>query len=244
MKDDRERSRFLDRRSFIQLTGAAVTSALIGCDRRGPRDAQKVLRWAEGKNEGVERALFRHTSIDRASRSAKLAGEAFPVYYVSKTLPVWDASVRGPWSLEVSGLVRRPLQLSLDDLLKLKQTRQRVNHYCVEGWTAVAEWSGVRVSELARVAGATPDAKYVDFQSFDDGYHESWDIDSALHRQTLIAYAMDGRLLAPAHGAPARLHSPIKLGYKSTKFLTRVVFMPERNGGYWSDQGYEWYAGT
>jgi hypothetical protein len=85
---------------------------------------------------------------------------------------------------------------------------------------------------------------YVAFISFDDGYHESWDIDSALHRQTLIAYAMDGRLLSPAHGAPARLHSPIKLGYKSTKFLTRVVFMPQRNGGYWSDQGYEWYAGT
>jgi len=244
MKDNRDSSRFLDRRSFIQLTGAAVTTALLGCDGRGPRDAQKLLRWAEGRNEGVERALFRHTSIDRASRGAKLAGEAFPVYYVSKTLPVWDASVRGPWSLEVSGLVRRPLTLSLDDLLKLKQTRHRVNHYCVEGWTAVAEWSGVRVSELARLAGLTPDAKYVDFQSFDDGYHESWDIDSALHRQTLIALAMDGRLLAPAHGAPARLHSPIKLGYKSTKFLTRVVFMPERNGGYWSDQGYEWYAGT
>lgn len=244
MRNDRDASRFLDRRSFIQLTGAAVTSALLGCDGRGPRDAQRVLRWAEGRNEGVERALFRHTSIDRASRNAKFAGDDFPVYFVSKTLPVWDESVRGPWSLEVSGLVRRSLKLSLDDLLKLKQTRQRVNHYCVEGWTAVADWWGVRVSELARLAGVMPDAKYVDFQSFDDGYHESWDIDSALHPQTLIAYAMDGKLLAPAHGAPARLHSPIKLGYKSTKFLTRVVFMPQRNGGYWSDQGYEWYAGT
>ena len=244
MKDNRDSLRFLDRRSFIQLTGAAVTTALLGCDGRGPRDAQKVLRWAEGRNEGVERALFRHTSIDRASRNATLAGDEFPVYFVSKTLPVWDESARGPWSLEVSGLVRRPLELSLDDLLKLKQTRQRVNHYCVEGWTAVADWWGVRVSELARLAGVMPDAKYVDFQSFDDGYHESWDIDSALHPQTLIAYAMDGRLLAPAHGAPARLHSPVKLGYKSTKFLTRVVFMPQRNGGYWSDQGYEWYAGT
>ncbi len=244
MKDDRESSPGLDRRSFIQLTGAAVTTALLGCDGRGPRDAQKVLRWAEARNERVERALFRHTSMDRASRNAKLAGAAFPVYYVSKTLPVWDASVRGPWALEVSGLVRRPLRLALEDLLKLKQTRQRVNHYCVEGWTAVADWWGVRVSELARLADVMPDAKYVDFQSFDDGYHESWDIDSALHRQTLVAYAMDGRLLSPAHGAPARLHSPIKLGYKSTKFLTRVVFMPRRNGGYWSDQGYEWYAGT
>jgi DMSO/TMAO reductase YedYZ molybdopterin-dependent catalytic subunit len=234
----------LDRRSFVRLTGAAVTTALLGCDGRGPRDAQKLLRWAERRNEAVERGLFRHTSMDRAARSARLAGPAFPVYYVSRTLPVWDERVRGPWSLEVSGLVRHPLRLSLHDLLELKQTRQRVNHYCVEGWTAVADWWGVRVSELARLADVTPDAKYVDFQSFDDGYHESWDIDSALHRQTLIAYAMDGKLLTPAHGAPARLHSPVKLGYKSTKFLTRIVFMPVRNGGYWSDQGYEWYAGT
>ncbi|HEU5183322.1 MAG TPA: molybdopterin-dependent oxidoreductase [Gemmatimonadaceae bacterium] len=244
MEDNDDTRRALNRRSFIHLTGAAVTTALLGCDGRGPKDAQRLLRWAEGRNEGLERALFRHTSIDQAPRNAKLAGAALPSYYVSKTLPVWDASVRGPWSLEVTGLVRRPLKLSLDDLLKLKQTRQRVNHYCVEGWTAVVNWWGVRVSELARRAEVMPGADYVDFQSFDDGYHESWDIDSALHRQTLIAYALDGQLLSPAHGAPARLHSPIKLGYKSTKFLTRVVFMPERNGGYWSDQGYEWYAGT
>ena len=242
--DDRESLPSVDRRAFIHLTGAAVTSALLGCDSRGPRDAQKVLRWAEGKNEGVERVLFRHASMDRTSSRVKLAGTAFPAYYVSRTLPVWDEAARGPWSLEVTGLVRQPMKLSLDDLLKLKQTRQRVNHYCVEGWTAVADWWGVRVSELARLAGVSSGAEYVDFQSFDDDYHESWDIDSAMHRQTLIAYAMDGRLLSPAHGAPARLHSPIKLGYKSTKYLTRVVFMPERNGGYWSDQGYEWYAGT
>ena len=82
------------------------------------------------------------------------------------------------------------------------------------------------------------------FESFDSGYHESWDLESATHPQTLVAYALDGRFLAPAHGAPARLHSPIKLGYKNTKYLTRVVFMPRRNGGYWSDQGYEWYGGT
>jgi DMSO/TMAO reductase YedYZ molybdopterin-dependent catalytic subunit len=119
-----------------------------------------------------------------------------------------------------------------------------VNHYCVEGWTAVAAWSGVRLNHLARMAQLTPDANYVDFQSFDDNYHESWDIDSALHRQTLIAYGMDGHMLGPDHGAPARLHSPIKLGYKNTKYLTRIVFMPTKAGGYWSDRGYEWYGGT
>jgi DMSO/TMAO reductase YedYZ molybdopterin-dependent catalytic subunit len=174
----------------------------------------------------------------------RLTGQAFPGYFISRTVPVWDESVRGKWALEVTGLVRRPLHLTLDELQKLPRVTQRVNHYCVEGWTAVAEWSGVRVSELARLAGVTGEAEYVDFESFDSGYHESWDMDSAMHRQTLIAYGMDGHLLSPRHGAPARLHSPVKLGYKSTKYLTRVVFLPRKNGGYWSDQGYEWYAGV
>jgi DMSO/TMAO reductase YedYZ molybdopterin-dependent catalytic subunit len=100
------------------------------------------------------------------------------------------------------------------------------------------------VRDLARLVGAQPAARYVDFQSFDEDYHESWDLESATHPQTLVAYARDGRYLSPAYGAPARLHSPVKLGYKNTKYLTRVVFMAGRNGGYWSDRGYEWYAGT
>jgi DMSO/TMAO reductase YedYZ molybdopterin-dependent catalytic subunit len=69
-------------------------------------------------------------------------------------------------------------------------------------------------------------------------------MESAMHPQTLVAYAMDGRYLGAGHGAPARVHSPVKLGYKNTKYLTRIVFMPARNGGYWSDRGYEWYGGT
>jgi DMSO/TMAO reductase YedYZ molybdopterin-dependent catalytic subunit len=102
----------------------------------------------------------------------------------------------------------------------------------------------VRLRDLARLAGLQPAAKYVDFQSFDDGYHESWDIESGLHPQTVVAYGLDGRMLGPAHGAPARVYSPVKLGYKNTKYLTRIVFMPVRNGGYWSDKGYEWYGGV
>jgi hypothetical protein len=133
---------------------------------------------------------------------------------------------------------------TLDDLTKLRSVSQRVDHFCVEGWTARAEWTGVRVSELARLAGATSDAQYVDFQSFDSDYHESWDIESALHPQTLVAYGMDRAMLGPGHGAPARVHSPVKLGYKNTKYLTKVLFMPTRAGGYWSDRGYEWYAGV
>jgi DMSO/TMAO reductase YedYZ molybdopterin-dependent catalytic subunit len=114
----------------------------------------------------------------------------------------------------------------------------------VEGWTAVEQWTGVRFSDLARLAGAQPAAHYIDFQSFDDNYHESWDIESAMHPQTVVAYGLDGHMLGPAHGAPARVYSPVKLGYKNTKYLTKIVFMPVPNGGYWSDEGYEWYGGT
>jgi DMSO/TMAO reductase YedYZ molybdopterin-dependent catalytic subunit len=235
----------MDRRRFLRLGGLTLPAAyLAACNSEGPKWAQPLLRLAERKNEGVERLLLHHTSMDHARRHAKNAGEAFPEYFVSKHVPVWDEATRGVWALEVSGLVRTPLRLTLDQLAKLPSISQRVDHFCVEGWNAVAVWQGVRLSHLAKLAGLRPDAGYVDFQSFDDDYHESWDIESAMHPQTLVAYAIDGRFLGMGHGAPARIHSPIKLGYKNTKYLTKIVFLPSRNGGYWSDQGYEWYGGV
>ncbi len=235
----------IDRRKFMELAGASAWSALLAaCDSRGPKGAERILRYAERKNESLERALFRHTSMDAPIAGSRLAGKALPSYFVSKTVPIWNEAQRGRWTLEVSGLVNRPLKLTLDDLQKLPRTTQRVNHYCVEGWTAVEEWTGCRMRDLARLAGVQPAAKYVDFQSFDRGYHESWDLESAVHPQTVVAYGLDGHMLGPAHGAPARVYSPTKLGYKNTKYLTRIVFMPVRNGGYWSDEGYEWYGGV
>ncbi len=119
-----------------------------------------------------------------------------------------------------------------------------LNHFCVEGWTAVVEFGGVRLRDLAALVKLDPAAQFVDFSSFDNGYHESWDLESALHPQTVVAYAKDGELLSPAYGAPARIHSPIKLGFKNAKYLTRIEFMAAKNGGYWSDRGYEWFGGT
>jgi DMSO/TMAO reductase YedYZ molybdopterin-dependent catalytic subunit len=233
----------MDRRAFIHLGGASLAALLAACNSQGPGAAKKLLRLAERGNEKLERDLFRHTSMDRAGRG-RLAGRGLPSYYISDQVPVWDTAARGTWTLEVTGLVRRPLRLTLPELVNLPRVAQRVDHFCVEGWTAVTEWTGVRVSQLARLAGLAPEARYVDFQSFDSDYHESWDLESAFHPQTLIAYGREGRMLDPAWGAPARLYSPVKLGYKSVKYLTRIAFLPERNGGYWSDQGYEWYAGV
>ena len=234
----------LDRRRFLTVTAASISGAVLAACNANPDSASRLLDLAERKNEGLERGLFRHSATDHVPAGANVAGKDFPKYFISDTVPMWDPATRGAWRLEVSGAVKTPLSLSLDDLMKLPRITQKVDHFCVEGWNARAEWSGVRVSELARLSGATSDAQYVDFASFDKDYHESWDMASAMHAQTLVAYGMDGRLLGPGHGAPARVHSPVKLGYKNTKYLTKVVFMPMRNGGYWSDLGYEWYGGT
>ena len=245
-----ERRRFLtiggvDRRDFLAIGSGLVSAAfLAACESRGPKSAEKLLRYAERKNLVVERALFRHTAMDKVQAGAHDTGKYLPSYHISPTVPVWDESVRGKWALEVSGLVANPVRLSLDDLQRLPRVSNRVNHYCVEGWTAVETWTGVPFSALAGLVRPAPGADYVDFQSFDDNYHESWDLESAMHRQSVVAYALDGNMLTPAYGAPARFFSPIKLGYKNTKYLTRIVFMPKANGGYWTDQGYEWYAGT
>jgi len=266
-----ERRRFLGvlaRTSGSAFAATFGASLLAACGSDGPDAAHGLLRTAQRRNEVVERWLFRHTAMDHARRSAVTAGSSFPSYYVAPVVPVWNQATMGPWALDVTGRVARPTRFTLDALQRLPRVTQRVDHFCVEGWNAVASWSGVRVSELARLVGADPAARYVDFRSFDvahpgsatddakrnpaavldpragGGYHECWDRESAMHPQTLIAYGMDGHLLGAAHGAPARLHSPVKLGYKNTKYLTQVVFLTERTGGYWSDQGYEWYAGT
>ena len=239
-------ARGMGRRGFLRTAGGLLVSGglLAACNSEGPQSAQPLLDFAERKNELLERKLFRHRSMASAPDGMRAAGDAFPGYHIADEIPTWDSEVNGAWALTVGGLVRTPLTITLDALMVLPRVTQRVPHFCVEGWTAVAEFTGVRLRELATLAGAHPDAGYVDFTSFDEGYHESWDRDSAEHDQTIIVYAKDGRLLSPKYGAPVRVHSPVKLGYKNTKYLTSVLFMAERNGGYWSDKGYEWYGGT
>jgi DMSO/TMAO reductase YedYZ molybdopterin-dependent catalytic subunit len=239
----------IDRRSFLTAgvaAGAATLAAVTlgGCDSDGPRSARGVLAAAGRWNERVERALFRHNAMNVAPARVHAAGAAFPSYFVADEVPVWDQAERGVWHLEIGGMVRHPVRVTLAELKALPRTELRLEHFCVEGWSAVAVRTGVRLSDLARRAEVSPDARYVDFESFDDEYHESWDLESALHAQTLIVYGQDGKLLDPAFGAPARVYSPVKLGYKNTKYLTRIMFLAARTGGYWSDQGYEWYGGV
>jgi DMSO/TMAO reductase YedYZ molybdopterin-dependent catalytic subunit len=223
------------RRRF--LAGGLLALGGLACDSRRPHDG--YLGLMERVNERFQRALF-----DPGRLAPELAegteSRRFPAYKISRQYPLAPAG----WALAVGGLVARPLTLSLGDLQRLPRTRVRVRHHCVEGWSAVASWDGVRLSEIARLAGADPGARYVELRSFDSGYWSSWDLESALHPQTILAYGMNGEPLRREYGAPLRLYSAVKLGYKMVKYLTTVTFLPVRSGGYWEDQGYEWFAGV
>lgn len=227
--------KLLARRAFL-LSAAALSA---GCDTEKPHDG--LLGAMERWNLRVQRGLFSRTRLSPTARLEEVTAEKdFPAYFISPSVPLAPAG----WALDVRGLVERPMTLSFDDLRALTRTDIRVEHHCVEGWSAVAGWHGVQLREIARVVGASPDARFVEFRSFDGDYYSSWDRESAEHPQTLLAYGMNGELLTPAHGAPLRLYGAVKLGYKSVKYLNQVVFMPNMSGGYWEDRGYEWFAGV
>jgi DMSO/TMAO reductase YedYZ molybdopterin-dependent catalytic subunit len=172
--------------------------------------------------------------------SAATPEEAFPSYFISDSMPLIPAN----WSLRVGGMVARPMVFSLDQLHRLPHTEMCVQHHCVEGWSTVASWHGVRLKDIAELVQPSAAAKYVEFRSFDSNYWSSWDLASALHPQTLVAYGMNGHPLYPDHGAPLRVYSAVKLGYKMVKYLTEVNFLPLKTGGYWENQGYDWFAGV
>ncbi|MFP2928184.1 molybdopterin-dependent oxidoreductase [Pyxidicoccus sp. 3LG] len=228
----------LTRRTVLLGVGTS-TLAASACDSSRPRTG--FLGAMERFNARVQSALFDEEQLapELPASEATPPGD-FPQYFISDSVP------RAPsgWGLKIGGLVQRPGVLSVEDLQRLPRTEYRIRHHCVEGWSAVASWHGVSVRELASHVGADPKAGYVEFRSFDSGYYSSWDRPSAFHPQTILAYGMNGQPLPPEHGAPLRLYSAVKLGYKMVKYLTEVNFLPEPTGGYWEDRGYEWFAGV
>jgi DMSO/TMAO reductase YedYZ molybdopterin-dependent catalytic subunit len=136
----------------------------------------------------------------------------------------------------------------------MERQTQTTRHDCVEGWSAIGKWSGVRLGDVLDAAGPRADARYVVFHCMDnDGsgnlYYESLDMHQAHHPQALLALTLNDAPLDPAHGAPVRLRVPTQLGYKSAKWVARIELVSSfaaigsGRGGYWEDQGYEWYAG-
>ena len=160
------------------------------------------------------------------------------------------------YRLTVGGLVERPMSFSLADLRALPGRTQITRHDCVEGWSAMGKWKGARLGALLEAVHLKPNARYVVFHCADpmeeDGsspYYESIDLDDAFHPQTILAYELNGKALPVANGAPLRLRLERQLGYKMAKYVMRIEIVEDFSGiaggkgGYWEDQGYEWYAG-
>jgi DMSO/TMAO reductase YedYZ molybdopterin-dependent catalytic subunit len=226
------------RRDFL---AAGAAGLLTGCGWDGGSALRRPMLAASRLNDWVSARLFsserRAPQYDVAERST-----SFPSYFISAMTPtVPDPSA---WRLEVGGLVRKPLLLTLDQVRSLGRLTYTVKHHCVEGWSAIATWTGTPLHALAERAGMLPGARFVRFDSFDKGYYNGWDLPSAMHPETILAWGFNDRELMPDHGAPVRLYAPHKLGYKLTKYLTRITFTADRPGGYWEDQGYPWFAGV
>ena len=231
-----------DRRAFLKLAAGAGTASLVAaCGWDGGDAIRPQLLAVSRLNDWVgEKILYAPTRLARTYDPSRRS-TSFPRYFVSRTMPV--LADPGAWRLKVDGLVRQSLVLSLDDLMRMPRASYTVKHHCVEGWTAIATWHGVPVAAMVERCQPLPNARYINFVSFDSDYSNGWDMASALHPQTILAYAMNDKPLEPGHGAPLRLYSPTKLGYKMTKYLVSMTFTEKRPGGYWEDQGYPWFAG-
>jgi DMSO/TMAO reductase YedYZ molybdopterin-dependent catalytic subunit len=238
----------INRRDLLRLGLAAGPAALVAaCGWDGGPALEPKLRAFSRINDWVGEHIF--LSRGRLAREYPIESRTppldFPSYSITYNRTGGFPALQHPedWALEVGGLVRHPLRLTLAMLQAMPRVSYTVKHHCVEGWTAIASWTGVPVYAVAEMAQPTADAEYLRFDTFDSDYYNGWDLKSAMHPQTILAYAHNDQPLSPMKGAPLRLYSPIKLGYKMTKYLTKMTFTRTRPGGYWEDQGYPWLGG-
>jgi DMSO/TMAO reductase YedYZ molybdopterin-dependent catalytic subunit len=225
------------RRSLALLLGGGSSLLLGGCALNGW--SATVGEATQPLNERVE-ALLQGKGKLPEFRPSQVQPGALLINSFNGT-PTIDP---GSYRLTVGGLVSRPLRLELAALTALPQQECVIRHVCVEGWAAVVAWSGPRLADVLALAGPSPLGAYLAIRSADQ-YFETWDLASALHPQTLLATHMNGAPLPLDNGAPVRLASPIKLGYKQSKWVTGLELMAslgERRGT-WEDRGYEWFAG-
>lgn len=223
------------------LRGALASGGLLGLGGCALNPLGPGLAWlTRPLNEPLEIALQSRRTVPEF-RPDQVEPAALLVNSFNGVPRIDGAS----FQLRVDGLVQRPLRLSLTELAALPQREMVIRHVCVEGWAAIVAWGGVRLADVLAMAGASPLAGYVAFDSA-DGYFETWDRLTAFHPQTLLVSRMNGAPLPAANGAPLRLASPLKLGYKQAKWVTGIRLLasldPLRRGT-WEDQGYEWFAG-
>ncbi|MDJ0734914.1 MAG: molybdopterin-dependent oxidoreductase [Nostocaceae cyanobacterium] len=229
----------ITRRQFLQISGlSSIGLFLNGCGV--PIFEDVVGKVSQPLNEKVGALLLKPQTPVPEFSPADIQPDKLIVNTFRYT-PIID---QAKYRLIVDGEVNNPLSFSMSDLKALPLTSMIIRHVCVEGWAAIVQWAGIRLRDIVALTQPKQDIRYVYFQSA-DGYYSSWDIASALHPQTLLAYQKNGEPLPVDNGAPLRLASPIKLGYKQSKWITRITLVSNLldTKGYWEDQGYEWFAG-
>ncbi|HZL29783.1 MAG TPA: molybdopterin-dependent oxidoreductase [Pseudolabrys sp.] len=229
------------RRRF--LSGAASLGALTmltGCDIVDSDTADGVLRMISKFNDKVQAAIFQPNKLAPTYKESDIT-RPFPFngYYDVEDAPVVDPKT---WKLEISGLVDNKKPWALDELHALPEVSQITRLVCVEGWSAIGSWQGARLSDFLKRIGADTRAKYVWFKCA-EGYTNTIDMPTALHPQTQMTFKFDNKLLPVAYGFPMKIRMPTKLGFKQPKYVVAMEVTNIDKGGYWENQGYNWFSG-
>ncbi len=232
----------IERRLFLrQGLSLGALALLSGCELTDDESVQKVLTSMSRWNDGVQAAIFNPGKLaPEYPESAITRPFPFNAYYGEDEVRVVDAA---SYRLELSGLIRETRPWTLPELNALPQTSQVTRHICVEGWSAIGKWSGVRFRTFLERIGADLTAKYIGFKCADD-YYTSIDMATALHPQTQLTLRYADQILPPKYGFPMKLRMPTKLGYKNPKHIMALFVTNMHPGGYWEDQGYNWFGGS
>jgi DMSO/TMAO reductase YedYZ molybdopterin-dependent catalytic subunit len=232
----------IERRLFLrQGLSLGALSLLSGCSITDQENVQKMLRAMSGWNDGVQAWLFDPTKLaPEYPESAITRPFPFNAFYGEDEVPEVDA---GTYRLELAGRIRDRKPWTLPELYALPQASQVTRHICVEGWSAIGKWSGTPFRTFLERVGADTTAKYVGFKCEDD-YYSSIDMATALHPQTLLAFRYADQILPPRYGFPMKLRIPTKLGFKNPKHIRAIFVTNMYPGGYWEDNGYNWFSGS
>ncbi len=232
----------LERRVFLkQGLSLGALSLLAGCELTEDAAVQRVLNAMSGWNDRAQGWLYDPKRLAPEFPDSMITTPfPFNAYYGEDEIRIIDET---DYKLELAGLVRERAPWRLPELYALPQISQVTRHICVEGWSAIGKWSGVRFSDFLERVGADTSAKYVGFKCGDD-YYTSLDMASALHPQTLLAFRYADQILPPKYGFPMKLRVPTKLGFKNPKHIMAIFVTNDYPGGYWEDQGYNWFSGS
>jgi DMSO/TMAO reductase YedYZ molybdopterin-dependent catalytic subunit len=231
----------IDRRRLLRGTlSLGALSLLTGCSVSDSESAQRALRAVSSFNDGVQQLLFDPNRLARTySPDQVVKPPRFNAHFDIEDLEPIEL---GDWKLELSGMIADRRPWTLDQLYALPEQEIIIKHICVEGWDYIGQWSGPNLRLFLTQVGADLTAKYVAFHCNDD-YMECIDMASALHPQTILATRYAGEPIADPYGAPLRLRTAVKLGYKNAKWIRSIEVTNTYPGGFWEDQGFNWFAG-